>query len=108
MVDKQEKELETEEWWNQPDSEPKEKPTEEELIQKIEVMKKAGKAIPSRYILKQTLAIAAILVNGFLLYMGIGKPYQTYIFTYSAAIILILIDYMRTVKSLRNIAQGEN
>lgn len=94
-------------WWNKPDAPPEEKPTQEELIKQIEKMRIAQKGIPKALLLKQILALSFILINGGLLYSSIGKPLSTWVYLYTIPIILILFDYLFTVRTLRKLAEGE-
>jgi len=101
---KEEQELE---WWEKPDAPPDKKPTEGELIKKIEEMRIAQRGIPKGLIVKQLIALIFIVVNGGLLYSAIGKPLSTWVYIYTLPSILILFDYLFTVRTLRKLAEGE-
>ena len=101
---KEEQELE---WWEKPDAPPDKKPTEGELMKQIERMRIAQRGIPKALILKQLAALMFILINGGLLYSSIGKPLSTWVYIYTLPSILILFDYLFTVRTLRKLAEGE-
>jgi len=95
------------EWWEKPDAPPDKKPTQDELIKKIEKMRVAQKGTPKSLLLKQVLAFVFIVVNGGLLYSSIGKPLSIWVYLYTIPIILILFDYLFTVRTLIKLAEGE-
>lgn len=101
------KEAEEVPWWEKPDAPPDKKPTEGELIRQIEIMRLAQKGIPKALILKQLIALIFIVVNGALLYSAIGQPLSTWVYLYTFPSILILFDYLFTVRTLRKLAEGE-
>lgn len=101
---KEETELE---WWEKPDALPDEIPTQGELMKQIEKMRIAQRGIPKALILKQLIALIFIVVNGGLLYSAIGKPLSTWVYLYTLPSILILFDYLFTVRTLRKLAEGE-
>ena len=101
---KEEQELE---WWEKPDAPTDKKPTEGELMKQIERMRIAQRGIPKALILKQLIALTFIVVNGGLLYSAIGKPLSTWVYIYTLPSILILFDYLFTVRTLRKLAEGE-
>jgi len=101
---KEEQELE---WWEQPDAPQDKKPTEGELMKQIERMRIAQRGIPKALILKQLIALTFIVVNGGLLYSAIGKPLSTWVYIYTLPSILILFDYLFTVRTLRKLAEGK-
>ena len=100
---KEEQELE---WWEKPDAPPDKKPTEGELIKQIERMRIAQRGTPKGLIVKQLIALIFIVVNGGLLYSAIGKPLSTWVYIYTLPSILILFDYLFTVRTLRKLAEG--
>lgn len=95
------------EWWEQPDAPPDKKPTQGELMKQIEKMRIAQKGIPKGLVLKQLIALIFIVVNGGLLYSAIGKPLSTWVYLYTLPSILILFDYLFTVRTLRKLAEGD-
>lgn len=95
------------EWWEKPDAPLDKKPTEGQLMRQIEKMRIAQKGIPKGLILKQLIALIFIVVNGGLLYSAIGKPLSTWVYLYTLPSILILFDYLFTVRTLRKLAEGE-
>ena len=101
---KEEQELE---WWEKPDAPPDKTPTQGELMKQIERMRIAQKGIPKALILKQLAALMFILINGGLLYSSIGKPLSTWVYIYTLPSILILFDYLFTVRTLRKLAEGD-
>jgi len=101
---KEEQELE---WWEKPDAPPDKKPTEGELMKQIERMRIAQRGIPKALILKQLAALMFILINGGLLYSSIGKPLSTWVYLYTIPSIIILLDYLFTVRTLRKLAEGK-
>jgi len=101
------KEAEEVPWGEKPDAPPDKKPTEGELMKQIERMRIAQRGIPKGLILKQLIALIFIVVNGGLLYSAIGKPLSTWVYLYTLPSILILFDYLFTVRTLRKLAEGE-
>jgi len=101
---KEEQELE---WWEQPDAPQDKKPTEGELIKQIEVMRLAQRGIPKGLILKQLAALVFIVINGGLLYSAIGKPLSEWVYLYTIPSIMIYLDYLFTVRTLRKLAEGK-
>ena len=104
MQKPEEKELE---WFEQPDVTPEEPPTEYDLMKQIEVMRLAQKGIPKALILKQLVALVFIVINGGLLYSAIGKPLSEWVYLYTIPSIMIYLDYLFTVRTLRKLAEGK-
>ena len=100
----EEKELE---WFEQPDPLPEEPRTEYDLMKQIEVMRLAQKGIPKALILKQLVALVFIVVNGGLLYSAIGKPLSEWVYLYTIPSIMIYLDYLFTVRTLRKHSEGK-
>ena len=98
---------EDEEWWLRPDLPPEEKPTPEELTKQIERMIIAQRGIPKALILKQFVALIFIVINGALLYSAIGKPLSEWVYLYTLPSIMIYLDYLFTVRTIRKLAEGE-
>ena len=102
---------ETEEWWNQPDPESKKKPTEEDLIKKIEDMKRAGRALPRWGYFKMFVVVLDVLF-----YVGIGGflisqprlPYLGALLVLIVIQLLLLMDFFLTIHRLNKKARGEN
>jgi len=101
---KEEAELE---WWEKPDAPEDKIPTQGELLKQIERMRIAQRGIPKALILKQLIALIFIVLNGGILYTAIGKPLSTWVYIYTLPSILILFDYLFTVRTLRKLAEGE-
>ena len=99
-----EKELE---WWEKPDALPDEIPTEGELLAQIEKMRIAQRGIPKGLILKQFFALVFIVINGGLLYSSIGQPLSTWVYLYTIPSIILLLDYLFAVRTLRKVAEGK-
>jgi len=95
------------EWWEQPDAPPENPPTQEELMKQIERMMIAQRGIPKALILKQFVALIFIVVNGGLLYSAIGKPLSEWVYLYTIPSIMIYLDYLFTVRTLRKLAEGK-
>ena len=95
------------EWWEKPDAPPDKTPTPEELIKQIETMRRAQKGIPKALILKQLAALVFIVVNGGLLYSAIGKPLSEWVYLYTIPSIMIYLDYLFTVRTIRKLAEGK-
>ncbi len=95
------------EWWEKPDAPPGKKPTPEELMKQIEKMRVAQKGTPKSLLLKQVLAFVFIVINGALLYSSIGQTLSIWVYLYTIPIILILFDYLFTVRTLIKLAEGE-
>ena len=104
MEKTEEKELE---WFEQPDVPLKEPPTQQELMKQIERMRIAQKGIPKALVIKQLTALVFIVINGGLLYSAIGKPLSTWVYLYTIPSIIILLDYLFTVRTIRKLAEGE-
>jgi len=104
MEKTEEKELE---WYEQPDAPPEEPRTEYDLMKQIETMRLAQKGIPKALILKQLAALVFIVVNGGLLYSAIGKPLSEWVYLYTIPSIMIYLDYLFTVRTLRKLAEGK-
>jgi len=98
---------EEEEWWNQPDPPPEKIPTQQELMNQIETMRLAQKGTPKALILKQLAALVFIVINGGLLYSAIGKPLSEWVYLYTIPSIMIYLDYLFTVRTLRKLAEGK-
>jgi len=104
-------EPETLEWWEQPDHEPEDKPTEEDLIKKIKAMKQASRALPRWGYFKMFMVVLDIL--GFI---GIGSflisqprlPYLGALLVLVVIQLLILTDFFLTLFRLTRQARGEN
>jgi len=101
---------ETEEWWNKPDHEPKEKPTEEDLIKKIEAMKRAGRALPRWGYFKMFVVVLDILffvgIGGFLISQP-RLPYLGGLLVLIVIQLLLLLDFFLTIHRLNKKARGE-
>lgn len=95
-----------EEWWDKPDPVPEEPPTEEEMIGIVQEIKLPRQSIPIIYTLKQLIALIYVLLNGFLLYLSIGKPYMPFAFLYIAPGVIMYIDYMVTQKRYKDLKGG--
>jgi len=95
------------EWWQQPDAPLEKKPTEQDLMKQIERMMIAQRGIPKALILKQLAALVFIVVNGGLLYSAIGKPLSEWVYLYTIPSIMIYLDYLFTVPTIRKIAEGK-
>lgn len=104
MMKEEDKDLE---WWDKPDAPIEEKPTEDELLKKIERMRIAQKGIPKVLVLKQVLAFFFIVINGALAYSSIGNPMGIWVYLFTIPSILILFDYLFIVRALGKIAGGE-
>jgi len=98
---------EEEDWWNRPDQPLEKIPTQEELTKQIERMIIAQRGIPKALILKQLAALVFIVINGGLLYSAIGKPLSEWVYLYTIPSIMIYLDYLFTVRTLRKLAEGE-
>ncbi len=108
LFHKPKEEAEPLEWWEKPDAPPDKKPTQDELIKKIEAMRIAQKGIPKALILKQFFAIVFIVINGGLLYSSIGQSLSQWVYLYTIPSIILLLDYLFAVRTLRKVAEGEN
>ena len=101
------KEEEEENWWEKPDAPPEKTPSPEELIKQIERMRLAQRGIPKAIIFKQFIALLFIIINGAVLYTSIGQPLGMWIYLYTIPSIIILLDYLFTIRTLRKLAEGE-
>ena len=104
MEKTEEKELE---WFEKPDVPEEEMPSQWELMKQIEQMRTAQRGIPKALVVKQLTALVFIVINGGLLYSAIGKPLSTWVYLYTIPSIIILLDYLFTVRTLRKLAEGK-
>ena len=95
------------EWFQKPDAPQAKKPSQDDLLEQIERMRIAQRGIPKALILKQLAALVFIVINGGLLYSSIGKPLSTWVYLYTIPSIIILLDYLFTVRTIRKLAEGK-
>ena len=104
-------ETDPEEWWNQPDPEPEDPPTERELLKKIEAMRQAGRALPRWGYFKMFVVVLDILffvgIGGFLISQS-RLPYMGVLLVLIVLQLLILTDFFLTLFRLTRQARGEN
>lgn len=102
----QQEDQEEKEWWEEPDQEPEKPPSPEEMTKSVSNIKPPRQPIHLIYILRQTIALAYVLLNGFLLYLSIGKTYMPFAFLYIAPGFIMYIDYIVTQKRYKDLKGG--
>ena len=93
-------------WWNK-DKPEKPKPSEEELIEKIERMKVIERNLPKGLLFKQFAAIVYVIINAIFMYANIRSNYIGYVAVYMIPLTVMILDYILVVGSLKKIARGE-
>lgn len=101
------KEQEQEDWWNKPAEPKKPKPTVDELIGKIEQMRRAQAGIPKGLVLMQGLALVFIIINIVFMYANISHPMALIIAVYMVPSTMLLFHYLLVIRQLKLVARGE-
>lgn len=94
-------------WWDKELPAPEEMPSQQELVEQIRRMKKATDTYPRFYTIRQLLTLVYLIANAFILYLAIGKPYQTVAFAYLAPGFLICLDYLNVARKLKDLKGGK-